>query len=133
MVPAQEMDSIIDNIGLPYSNISYIHGTSGFIGTNDADIMVSLKPKHGPTAGYVRQLRIKLAHDYSGVVFYFLPADMISQILNFALPAPADIQLDGADIEGNRQVADGILPQLRRVAAAVAADIAQGFDHPKVH
>src|ERR1700694_3897258 len=133
MVPAQEMDSIIDNIGLPYSNISYIHGTSGFIGTNDADIMVSLKPTHHPTADYVRNLRIKLAHDYSGVMFYFLPADMISQILNFGLPAPVDIQIDGADIEGNRKVADGMLAQLRRVPGMVDAHIAQSFDYPKFH
>src|SRR3984893_15769081 len=132
-VPPDEMDSIIDNIGLPYSNISYIHGTSGFIGTNDADIMVSLKPKHGPTADYGRQLPTKLAHDYSGVVFYFLPAEMISQILNFGLPAPVDIQIDGADIQGNRQVADGMLAQLRRVPGMVDAHIAQNFDYPKFH
>ncbi len=133
MVPPDEMDSIIDNIGLPYSNISYIHGTSGFMGTNDADIMVSLKPKHHPTADYVRNLRIQLAHEFSGVVFYFLPADMISQILNFGLPAPVDIQIDGADILGNRQVADGMLAQLRRVPGMVDAHIAQSFDYPKFH
>src|ERR1700682_1017174 len=133
IVPAQEMDSIIDNIGLPYSNISYIHGTSGFIGTNEADIMVSLKPKHGPTADYVRQLHIKLAHDFSGLVFFFLPADMISQILNFGLPAPVDIQIDGADIRGNRQVADNMLAQIRRVPGIVDAHIAQSFDYPKFH
>ncbi len=133
MVPPQEMDSIIDNIGLPYSNISYIHGTSGFMGANDADIMVSLKPKHHPTADYVRNLRIQLAHEFSGVVFYFLPADMISQILNFGLPAPVDIQIDGADILGNRQVADGMLAQLRRVPGMVDAHIAQSFDYPKFH
>ena len=132
-VPPAEMDSIIDNIGLPYSNISYIHGTSGFIGTNDADIMVSLKPNHRPTADYVRQLRVTLAHNFPGVMFYFLPADMISQILNFGLPAPVDIQIDGADIEGNRQLADRMLAELRHVPGLVDLHIAQSFDYPKFH
>jgi len=132
-VPPDEMDGIIDNIGLPYSNISYIHGTSGFIGTNDADIMVSLKPKHHPTADYVRRLRGTLAFDYPGVVFYFLPADMISQILNFGLPAPVDIQIDGADSQGNRAVADRMLAQLRHVPGMVDLHIAQSFDYPKLH
>src|SRR5258708_30498550 len=76
---------------------------------------------------------MQMAHNFSGVLFFFRPADMISQILNFGLPAPVDIQIDGADILGNRQVADGMLAQLRRVPGMVDAHIAQSFDYPKFH
>jgi multidrug efflux pump subunit AcrB len=82
-IPARETDTILDNIGLPYSTINFMHSTSGLIGTADADIMVSLKEKHQPTAGYVRQLRKTLPRDFPGVTFYFLPADMVTQVLNF--------------------------------------------------
>ncbi len=79
-----------------------MHSTSGVIGAADADILVSLKTDHRPTADYVRTLRQKLPAEFPGTTFYFLPADMVTQILNFGLPAPIDIQIDGADIEGNR-------------------------------
>ncbi|MFZ1139887.1 MAG: efflux RND transporter permease subunit, partial [Candidatus Sulfotelmatobacter sp.] len=105
-VPAQEVDNILDNIGLPYSTFNFMHSTSGLIGTADADILVSLKEKHHPTGRYVRELRKTLPRDFPGVTFYFLPADMVTQVLNFGLPAPIDIQIEGADIDGNRQVAD---------------------------
>jgi CzcA family heavy metal efflux pump len=129
-VPAQEVDNILDNIGLPYSTINYMHSTSGFIGTADADIMVSLKEKHHPTANYVRELRKTLPRDFPGVTFYFLPADMVTQVLNFGLPAPIDIQIEGADIDGNRQVADKMLDELRRVPGLTDLRIQQQFDYP---
>ena len=133
VIPAEEVDSILDNIGLPYSSINYIHSTSGVIGASDADILVSLKEDHRPTAEYVRALRRELAGEFSGNTFYFLPADIVTQILNFGLPAPIDIQIEGADINSNRQVADKILDQLRHVPGIADARIQQNFDYPKFH
>ena len=91
-VPAGEVDNILDNIGLPYSTINLQHATSGLIGAGDADILVSLKEDHRPTAEYVARLRQSLPRDFPGIVFYFLPSDIVTQILNFGLPAPIDIQ-----------------------------------------
>jgi CzcA family heavy metal efflux pump len=130
VVPPRDMDTILDNIGLPYSTINLSHTTSGVIGAADADIMVSLKPDHRPTAGYVKALRVVLAQKFPGTTFYFLPADMTTQILNFGLPSPIDVQIDGSDIEGNRVVADRILDQVRRVPGIVDARIQQRFDYP---
>jgi CzcA family heavy metal efflux pump len=129
-IPPQEVDNILDNIGLPYSTINYMHATSGLIGAGDADIMVSLKEKHHPTADYIRALRRTLPRDFPGTEFYFLPADMVTQVLNFGLPAPIDIQIDGNDIDGNRQVAEKMLAELRRVPGLTDLRIQQPFDYP---
>ena len=133
VIPAQELDNILDNIGLPYSTINYMHNTSGLIGAADADILVSLKENHRPTAEYVRELRKNLPAEFPGNTFYFLPADIVTQILNFGLPAPIDIQIEGADIQGNRQVADKILNEIRQVPGIADARIQQNFDYPKFH
>jgi multidrug efflux pump subunit AcrB len=130
-IPASEIDNILDNIGLPYSGINFIHATSGLIGAGDADIIVSLKENHHPTADYVRRLRADLPREFPSVMFYFLPADMVTQILNFGLPAPIDIQIDGADLDRNRQVADQMLSEMRTVPGIVDARIEQAFDYPK--
>jgi CzcA family heavy metal efflux pump len=129
-IPPQEVDNILDNIGLPYSTINYMHATSGLIGAGDADIMVSLKEKHHPTADYIRGLRRTLPRDFPGTEFYFLPADMVTQVLNFGLPAPIDIQIDGNDIDGNRQIAEQMLAELRRVPGLTDLRIQQPFDYP---
>src|SRR5207253_407044 len=97
-IPAGDMDVIIDNIGLPYSTINWMHSSSGVIGAADADILVSLKAGHRPTADYVRALRQTLPEQFAGVTFYFLPADIVTQIINFGLPAPVDILLQGANV-----------------------------------
>ena len=130
VIPPRETDTILDNIGLPYSTINLTHMASGVIGSADADIMVSLKPDHRPTAGYVATVRRELARKFPGVTFYSLPADMITQILNFGVPSPVDIQIDGADIEANRVVANRILSQLRSVPGVVDARVQQQFDYP---
>jgi CzcA family heavy metal efflux pump len=130
VIPPQELDNILDNIGLPYSTINYMHSTSGLIGVADADILVSLKENHRPTAEYVRELRKKLSGEFPGNTFYFLPADIITQILNFGLPAPIDIQIEGADIQGNRQVANKILNEIRQVPGIADPRIQQDFDYP---
>src|SRR5216684_3149401 len=130
-IPASELDVILDNIGLPYSSINWIHSASGVIGAADADILVSLKERHRPTADHVRTLRRVLPQEFPGVTFYFLPADMVTQIINFGLPAPIDVQIDGADVAGNRRVAEQMLNELRRVPGLVDLRIQQPFDYPK--
>jgi multidrug efflux pump subunit AcrB len=129
-IPSQEIDNILDNIGLPYSSINYMHSTSGLVGAGDADILVSLKEKHHPTADYMRELRATLPREFPGTTFYFLPADMVTQVLNFGLPAPIDIQIEGNDIEGNRQVAEKMLAELRQVRGLTDLRIQQPFDYP---
>src|SRR5438874_9037479 len=130
-IPAGELDVILDNIGLPYSAINWMHSSSGVIGASDADVLVSLKRDHGPTADYVRTLRQKLPAAFPGVTFYFLPADIVTQIINFGLPAPIDIQIEGADIQGNRRLADKMLNELRQVRGLVDLRVHQRFDYPK--
>src|SRR3989441_285136 len=130
-IPASEMDVIIDNIGMPYSSINWMHSASGVIGAADADVLVSLKANHRPTADYVRALRQKLPQEFPGVTFYFLPADIVTQIINFGLPAPIDIQIEGADIQGNRRTADKMLNELRQVRGLVDLRVHQRFDYPK--
>ena len=130
-IPPSELDVILDNIGLPYSSINWIHSASGVIGAADADILVSLKERHRPTADHVRTLRRVLPREFPSVTFYFLPADMVTQIINFGLPAPIDVQIDGADVAGNRRVAEQMLNELRRVPGLVDLRIQQPFDYPK--
>jgi multidrug efflux pump subunit AcrB len=133
VIPPEEVDNILDNIGLPYSTINWMYSASGTIGTGDADVLVSLKEHHRPSADYVRELRKNLPEEFPGATFSFLPADMITQILNFGVPAPVDIQLEGADIEGNRQVANQILNDLRQVPGLTDLRIQQPFDYPRFH
>ena len=133
VIPAGAISSMIDNIGLPYSAINLSYSTSAPIGTMDADIMLALKPGSRPTEEYVEELRKRLPSEFPGVSFYFLPADIISQILNFGLPAPVDIQIVGANEEGNRAFANNLLRQVRRVPGAVDLRIQQVFDQPKLH
>jgi multidrug efflux pump subunit AcrB len=132
-IPAGEMDNILDNIGLPYSVINYIYSRSGLTGAADADILVSLKEKHHRTADYVRALRDKLPQEYPGSTFYFLPADIVTQTLNFGLPAPIDIQIDGADVTANARVADKMLKELSHVRGIADLRIQQQADYPKLH
>ena len=132
-IPQSELVSLIDNIGLPYSSINLSYSNSAPIGTGDADILAELSKDHHPTAEYVHDLRIELAKDFPGVTFYFLPADIVSQILNFGLPAPIDIQILGRDLAANRVFADNLLNQLKFVPGTVDLRIQQAFDQPKLH
>src|SRR2546430_8482009 len=131
--PPQEFAGVIDNIGLPYSGINLSYSNSAPIGTSDADIMVTLSPKHHPTDNYVKQLRLSLAHDFPGVTFAFLPSDMVTQILNFGLPAPIDIQVIGNDLQGNRAWASQLLEKIRYVPGTADLRIQQPFDEPYLH
>ncbi|HMI50023.1 MAG TPA: efflux RND transporter permease subunit [Candidatus Saccharimonadales bacterium] len=129
-VPQSELDNILDNIGLPYSTVNLMHSTSGLIGAGDADILVSLKEKHHATAGYIQQLRETLPREFPSATFYFVPSDIVTQVLNFGLPAPIDIQIEGANIDGNREVADHILSEIRHVPGIADPRIQQAFDYP---
>ncbi|HWY71908.1 MAG TPA: efflux RND transporter permease subunit [Terriglobales bacterium] len=132
-IPAEEFAGVIDNIGLPYSGINLSYSNSAPVGTQDADIIVALAPKHHPTAKYVHDLRLTLARDFPGVTFYFLPSDMVTQILNFGLPAPIDIQVVGNDLEANRQFADTLLARVKEVSGTSDLRIQQTFNQPKLH
>src|SRR5208282_4553668 len=129
-IPAGEVQSVIDNIGLPYSGINLSYSNSAPVGTSDADILVTLTAEHHPTDDYVHNLRLTLPKQFPGVTFAFLPADMVSQILNFGLPAPIDVQVVGNDLEGNRQYADKLLAKMRYVSGTSDLRIQQPFDEP---
>ena len=131
-IPASEVVTILDNIGLPYSGLSLSYSTSAPIGPADADIEVQLSKDHHPTQGYVEPLRKILAREYPGVTFYLLPVDIVTQILNFGLSAPIDIQVVGPDQNGNRALAERMLNEIRYVPGAVDARIQQPFDYPRM-
>ena len=133
VIPAEELVSMIDNIGLPYSPINLSYSTSAPIGTMDADILISLSRKHRPTEEYVVELRRQLPRQFPGVLFYFPPADIVSQILNFGLPAPVDVQVAGLDVDANRAFAGKLLAQLKEVPGTADLRIHQVFDQPKLH
>src|SRR5216683_2227364 len=129
-IPAGEVQSVIDNIGLPYSGINLSYSNSAPVGTSDADILVTLSANHHPTDNYVHQLRLALPKQFPGVTFAFLPADMVSQILNFGLPAPIDVQVVGNDLAGNRRYADTLLEKMKQVSGTADLRIQQPFDEP---
>ena len=129
-IPPAEMDNILDNVGLPYSPLNTMHSTSGVLGANDVDILVSLREKHHPTADYVRTLRQGLADEFPGVTFYFLPADIVTQILNFGLPSPIDVQIEGNNVELSHRIAEKMMPDMRSVAGLTDLHIQQPLDYP---
>jgi len=133
LIPEKQLATIIDNIGLPYSGFNLSYSNSAPIGSGDADILVELSKDHSPTEKYVHELRAKLGHDFPGVTFYFLPADMVSQILNFGLPAPIDVQIVGRNLTGDREFADNLMNQLKFVSGTTDLRIQQAFDQPKLH
>jgi len=132
MIPGGEIESVIDNIGLPYSSINLSYSNSAPIGPADADILVSLKPGHRPTDEYVHDLRLRLNERFPGVTFAFLPADIVSQILNFGLPAPIDIQVVGFNLDANRVLADRLLDRVKQVPGTVDLRVHQAFNAPKL-
>jgi multidrug efflux pump subunit AcrB len=131
-IPAGELTTIIDNIGLPYSSLNLSYSTSAPVGSADADIQVQLAPKHHPTAEYVNKLRGVLAREYPGVTFYELPVDIVTQILNFGLAAPIDLQIVGPNLNGDRALAERMLDEVRYVPGAADARIQQPFNEPNM-
>ncbi len=132
-IPPKEIDNIIDTIGLPYSSINLSYSNSAPIGPGDVDILVSLSKGHRPTAQYVHDLRLRLPEEFPGVTFSFLPADIVSQILNFGLPAPIDIQVVGYNVNANRAFADKLLERVQQIPGTVDLRIQQPFDQPYLH
>jgi multidrug efflux pump subunit AcrB len=131
-IPPGELVTIVDNIGLPYSGLNLSYSTSAPIGPADADIQVQLSENHHPTAAYVERLRSVLARQYPGVTFYALPVDIVTQILNFGLSAPIDLQIVGPDLYRNRALAERVLNEVRYVPGAADARIQQPFDYPNM-
>ncbi|HEX2586183.1 MAG TPA: efflux RND transporter permease subunit, partial [Steroidobacteraceae bacterium] len=133
IIPAHELQSVADNIGLPYSGINLSYSTSAPVGSADADIFITLGKEHQPTETYVKQLRAKLENNFPSVTFAFLPADIVSQILNFGLPAPLDIQIVGNNTTANRDIARKLLVKLRQIPGAVDLRIQQAADYPQLN
>ena len=131
-IPADEMEGIIDNIGLPVSGINLSYNDSGVAGPADADILVSLLPNHKPTDNYVRNLRLSLNRDFPGITFYFLPADIVTETINFGLPAPYDVQVVGRDQAADQKVANAIAQKIRGVRGAVDVRVQQPNDLHRV-
>jgi multidrug efflux pump subunit AcrB len=132
-IPGREVNNILDNLGLPYSPYNTMHLTSGIVGSEDGDILVSLNEDHQPTAKYVRQLRRDLPREFPGTQFYFLPADITTQILNFGLPAPIDIQLQSDDVDASTRQATAMLDELRQVPGLTDIRIQQPMDYPTLN
>jgi multidrug efflux pump subunit AcrB len=132
-LPPGEISNIIDNIGLPYSGINTSYNNTGTVGTSDADILATFAVNNHKTDKYIHDLRISLPKEFPGVTFSFLPSDMVTQILNFGLPAPIDIQVVGNNLEGNQQYANALLEQVKYVPGIADARIQQPFDEPYLH
>ena len=133
LIPAREIATIVDNIGIPYSGINLAYSTSAPVGPGDADIYVNLTADHRPTAPYVRLLRERLTALYPSTTFAFLPADIVSQILNFGLPAPIDVQVAGFNVAANRAYAQALLARLHQIPGIVDLRIQQAFDYPTLN
>jgi multidrug efflux pump subunit AcrB len=131
VIPRKEIESMVDNIGLPVSGINMTYANSGTFGSSDADILISLKPDHAPTADYVRKLRMRLPREFPGTVFGFLPADIVSQILNFGTPSPIDIQISGSSPQ-NHDIANALMASLRRVPGLVDLRVGEVFNQPEL-
>ena len=130
IIPAKEIATIVDNIGFPVSGINVTYNATGTIGSQDGDIQIKLSEGHRPTADLVRLLREELPQRFPGVTFSFLPADIISQILNFGAPAPIDLQIRGPDVVANFAYAQKLLAALRQIPGLVDARIQQSLDSP---
>jgi multidrug efflux pump subunit AcrB len=132
LIPENDLDGILDNIGIPNSGISLSYSNNGLLGTGDADILVSLKHGHAPSAEYEKRIRLQMAREFPGTLFYFLPADIVSQTLNFGLPAPFDIQVRGRDQATNRAIASRIADRIRSIPGMVDVRVQQPADNPKL-
>jgi multidrug efflux pump subunit AcrB len=132
-IPPDQLDNIVDNIGLPFSGINMAYQNTGTIGPEDGDALISLKEDHAPTASYIKQLRTLLPQQFPGTTFSFLPADIVSQILNFGLPAPIDVQVIGNNQKANYAYATGLLKRIRQVPGIADLRIQQVFNYPQIN
>jgi len=133
IIPSNELDGIVSNIGLTVSGINMAYNNSGTIGVGDADILISLKPNHAPTDNYIKTMREKLPQLFPGTTFAFLPADIVSQVLNFGVPAPIDLQVAGQNLASNRKYANSLLAKVRAIPGIADARIQQAFQQPTLN
>jgi multidrug efflux pump subunit AcrB len=133
VIPGKEIELILDNIGRPAESFNFAFGDGATIGTFDGEILIALKEgKHGPTAKYISELRQRLPHSFPSLLFYFQPADIVTQILNFGLPAPIDVQISGYDPK-NFDVARQIRERIARIPGVVDSHVHQVMDGPDLH
>jgi multidrug efflux pump subunit AcrB len=132
-IPARELDNIVDNIGLPFSGINMAYQNTGTIGPEDGDALIALKEGHGPSEKYIKELRTVLPQKFPGTTFSFLPADIVSQILNFGLPAPIDLQVIGNDQKANYAYATDLLKRIRKVPGIADLRIQQVYNYPQLN
>ncbi|MGA2552893.1 MAG: efflux RND transporter permease subunit [Burkholderiaceae bacterium] len=130
VIPPKDLDTILDNLGLPYSGINLSYSNAGTIGTLDGEIQIALKPDHKPTEKYIDTLRLELPKRFPGVEFFSQPADIVTQILNFGLPSAIDIQAAGSGVAQNYALMSQLLTKVRQVPGAVDARIEQRMDEP---
>ncbi len=133
-IPGDEIQTILDNIGLPNSGINQSYSSAGTVGTSDAEILISLDPEHHhPTAEHIKRLREVLPQRFPGVEFFFQPADIVTQILNFGLPAPIDVQVMGNDVQNNYIIAQQIANRMRHVPGTADVHVQQLLSEPTLH
>jgi len=131
IIPAKELETVLDNLGVPYSGINLSYSNSGTFGTADGEILVQLKPTRGkPTSAYIEQLRDILPQRFPGVQFFFQPADIVTQILNFGTPAPIDVAITGNNQQGNFLIAQKLAREIRHIPGAVDVHVQQALDGP---
>jgi multidrug efflux pump subunit AcrB len=133
-IPEKELVTILDNVGLPYSGINLTYSNNGTIGTSDGEILVQLKPERDrPTSVYIDELRKRLPDEFPGVQFFFQPADIVTQILNFGTPAPIDIQIMGMNQPANYALGVKLANEIRHIPGAVDVHVQQAFDAPTLY
>src|SRR2546427_3248151 len=133
-IPKDELTTVLDNIGVPYSGINLTYSNAGTIGTSDAEILVQLKEVRGkPTGAYINDLREKLPQRFPGVQFFFQPADIVTQILNFGTPAPIDVEVTGMNQRGNYLIGERLANEFRHIPGAVDVHVQQAFDNPTLY
>jgi len=133
LIPKEQLETILDNLGVPNSGINLSYSNAGTYGTLDGEILLSLKQGHRPTAAFVSLLRAELPKRFPGIEFFFQPADIVTQILNFGLPAAIDVQLTGNDLQANSALAADLVKRIRKIPGAVDAHVHQRLDAPAVN
>jgi multidrug efflux pump subunit AcrB len=132
VIPAEELDLVLDNIGLPVVPINLLLSDNPTIGAGDGEILVSMKEDHGPTGEYIERIRHEIHRQYPDLIIFFQPADIVNQTLNFGLPAPIDIQVSGRDKAANQRIAGELKKKIDKVQGVVDAFVYQAFDQPQL-
>jgi multidrug efflux pump subunit AcrB len=133
IIPKDQLETILDNLGVPNSGINLSYSNAGTIGTLDGEILMSLREGHAPTADFVARMRAELPRRFPSVEFFFQPADIVTQILNFGLPAAIDVQFSGANLAANARLAAELTESIRHIPGAVDAHIHQRLDAPALN